>query len=64
MIKTSKRAFSLAEAMITITVVTLVLAITTPILLKSKNAPSDTPWRFVSLGDLSQNAAIYTVVSG
>ena len=64
MITTSKRAFSLAEAMVAITVITLILAVTVPILIKSQNAPSDTPWGFVTLGDLSHNSAIYTATGG
>jgi len=71
MIKTLKRAFSLAEAMIAITVITLVLAITTPILVKTQSGPAETPWKFVTLGDLWQKTtsdisptSIYTVTSG
>ena len=64
MIKTAKRAFSLAEAMITITIVSLVMAVTMPIIIKSQSAPSEAPWKYVTLGDLSQNAAVYTVLGG
>ena len=64
MIRTVKRAFTLAEAMITITIVSLVMAATMPIIIKSQNAPSEAPWKYVTLGDLSQNAAVYTVLGG
>lgn len=64
MIKTVRHAFSLAEAMITITIVSLVMAVTMPIIIKSQSAPSEAPWKYVTLGDLSQNAAVYTVLGG
>ena len=64
MIKTVKRGFSLAEILLTLTIVSLVLAATMPILTKSTNAPSEAPWKFVTLGDLAQNAAVYTVLGG
>ncbi len=62
MIKGYKEGFSLAEALIALVIISLVMAATMPIVLKSKSAPSEAPWKYVTQGDLSQNAAVYTVL--
>lgn len=62
MIKTYKQGFSLAEALITLILISLILAATMPIVLRSQNAPSEAPWKYVTQGALSQNAAVYSVL--
>ena len=42
----------------------MILAATAPLVMKSTNAPSEAPWKYVTLGDLAQNAAVYTVLGG
>ena len=64
MINNVKKGFSLAEVLITLTVVSLILASTMPLVTKTSNAPSEAPWKFVTLGDLAQNSAVYTVLGG
>lgn len=62
MIKTYKQGFSLAEALVTLIIISLILAATMPIVLRSQNAPSEAPWKYVTQGALSQNAAVYSVL--
>ena len=59
-----KKAFTFAEALLALTIISLVMAVTMPIIIKSQNSPSEAPWKYVSLGDVSQNAAVYTVLGG
>jgi len=54
-----KQAFSIAEVLTALTIVALIMAATAPILIKSKTVPQEAPWKYVSLGELSQNAAVY-----
>lgn len=54
-----RQGFTLAEALITMVIISLVMAATMPIVLKSKNSPSEAPFKYVTQGALVQNAAIY-----
>lgn len=62
MIRKNKQGFSLAEALITLIIISLILAATMPIVLRSQNSPSEAPWKYVTQGALSQNAAVYSVL--
>lgn len=62
MIRKYKAGFSLAEALITLVIISLVMAATMPIVIKSQNSPSEAPWKYITQGDLSQNAAVFTVL--
>ncbi|MCR5260239.1 MAG: tail fiber domain-containing protein [Candidatus Gastranaerophilales bacterium] len=54
-----RQGFTLAEALITMVIISLVMAATMPIVLKSKNSPSEAPFKYITQGALVQNAAIY-----
>lgn len=57
-----RQGFSLAEALITMVIISLVMAATMPIVIRSQNSPSEAPWKYVTQGDLVQNSAVYTVL--
>lgn len=57
-----RQGFTLAEALITLVIISLVMAATMPIVLKSQNAPSEAPFKYVTQGDLVQNAAVYSAL--
>ncbi len=62
MVKEYKQGFTLAEALVTLVIISLVMAATMPIVLKSQNSPSEAPWKYITQGDLSQNAAVFSVL--
>ena len=64
MIKTYKKAFTLAETLLTMIIIATFLLAITPVVIKTKSTPTEAPWKYVTLGDNSQNAAIYGAVDG
>lgn len=62
MIQNYRKGFTLAETLITLVIISLVMAATMPIVVKSQNSPSEAPWKYVTQGDLSQNAAVFTAL--
>ena len=57
-----RQGFSLAEALITLVILSLVMAATMPIVIKSQGSPSEAPFKYVTQGDLVQNAAVYSAL--
>ncbi|MGN0013854.1 MAG: tail fiber domain-containing protein [Candidatus Gastranaerophilaceae bacterium] len=62
MIQKYRKGFTLAETLITLVIISLVMAATMPVVVKSQNSPSEAPWKYVTQGDLSQNAAVFTAL--
>lgn len=62
MIQNYRKGFTLAETLITLVIISLVMAATMPVVVKSQNSPSEAPWKYVTQGDLSQNAAVFTAL--
>ena len=59
-----KKGFTVAEALVAIAMVAIILAVIAPIVSKSTNSPTEAPWKYITQGDLAQNAAVYTSPSG
>lgn len=57
-----KQGFTLAEALITLVIISLVMAATMPIVIKSQNSPSEAPFKFVTMGDLALNSSVYSAL--
>lgn len=62
MIQNYRKGFTLAETLITLVIISLVMAATMPVVVKSQNSPSEAPWKYITQGDLSQNAAVFTAL--
>lgn len=60
MIKKSRQGFTLAEALITLVIMSLVFAATIPIVKTASNQPAEAPWKYIVRGNLINNNAIYT----
>ena len=59
-----KKGFTVAEALVAMVVIALILAVIAPIVSKSIDSPTEAPWKYITQGDLAQNAAVYTAPSG
>lgn len=60
MIKKSRQGFTLAEALITLVIMSLVIAATIPIVRTASNQPAEAPWKYIVRGNLINNNATYT----
>lgn len=60
MIKNRRQGFTLAEALVTLVIMSLVLAATIPIVRTASNQPAEAPWKYVVRGNLINNNAVYT----
>ncbi len=60
MINQRRQGFTLAEALITLVVMSLILAATMPIVRTASNQPAEAPWKYIVRGNLINNNAVYT----
>ena len=60
MINKKRQGFTLAEALVTLVIMSLVLAATIPIVRTASNQPAEAPWKYVVRGNLINNNAVYT----
>ena len=49
--KNLKQAFTVAEVLITIALISILVALAMPTIIKSQESPSEAPWKFVTMGD-------------
>lgn len=57
-----RSGFSLPEVLVTLVIISLVMAATVPIVMKSKSSPAEAPWKYVTKGELVQNASVYSAI--
>ena len=63
-IKGIKKGFTVAEVLVGMAMIAIIVGAVVPIISKSIDAPTEAPWKYITQGDLAQNAAVYTSTGG